>query len=193
MRMMEADFSLEDFSLMEDARTMDREALIAIFDRFAVPLYNFAMRLCGDPIKADQAVGDVFTKFLEQLAAGKGPRTNLRSYLYEMMRNLLVDGFRRSRREVPLELTESELERENAPRSMDSNLENKLVMDALILAIKGKLTADQRHVIVLRFAEGFSLLETAQIVGKAAGTVKVTQNRAIAKLRKVLSGSEVNA
>jgi len=193
MRMMEADFSLEDFSLMEDARTMDREALIAIFDRFAVPLYNFAMRLCGDPIKADQAVGDVFTKFLEQLAAGKGPRTNLRSYLYEMMRNLLVDGFRRSRREVPLELTESELEKENAPRSMDSNLENKLVMDALILAIKGKLTADQRHVIVLRFAEGFSLLETAQIVGKAAGTVKVTQNRAIAKLRKVLSGSEVNA
>ena len=186
MSMIEADFSLEDFSLMEDARTMDREALIAIFDRFAVPLYNFAMRLCGDPIKADQAVGDVFTKFLEQLAAGKGPRTNLRSYLYEMMRNLLVDGFRRSRREVPLELTESELERENVQRSMDSNLENKLVMDALILAIKGELTADQRHVIVLRFAEGFSLLETAQIVGKAAGTVKVTQNRAIAKLRKVL-------
>ena len=193
MRMIEADFSLEDFSLMDGARTMDREALIAIFDRFAVPLYNFAMRLCGDPIKADQAVGDVFTKFLEQLAAGKGPRTNLRSYLYEMMRNLLVDGFRRSRREVPLELTESELERENGQRSMDSNLENKLVMDALILAIKGELTADQRHVIVLRFAEGFSLLETAQIVGKAAGTVKVTQNRAIAKLRKVLSGSRVNA
>jgi RNA polymerase sigma-70 factor (ECF subfamily) len=191
--MIEADFSLEDFSLMEDARTMDREALIAIFDRFAVPLYNFAMRLCGDPIKADQAVGDVFTKFLEQLAAGKGPRTNLRSYLYEMMRNLLVDGFRRSRREVPLELTESELERENIQRSMDSNLENKLVMDALILAIKGELTADQRHVIVLRFAEGFSLLETAQIVGKATGTVKVTQNRAIAKLRKALSGSQVNA
>ena len=56
----EEDFSLEDFSLMEGAKTMDREALIAIFDRFAAPLYNFAMRLCGDPIKADQAVGDVF-------------------------------------------------------------------------------------------------------------------------------------
>ena len=148
----EEDFSLEDFSLMEGARTMDREALIAIFDRFAAPLYNFAMRLCEDPIKADQAVGDVFTKFLEQLAAGKGPRTNLRSYLYEMTRNLLVDGFRRSRRDVPLELSDSELERETGHRSMDSNLENKLVMEALILAIKGELTADQRQVIVLRFA-----------------------------------------
>jgi DNA-directed RNA polymerase specialized sigma24 family protein len=87
------------FSLIAAARRMDREALVAIFDRFAVQLYNFAMRICGDPLKADRAVGDVSTKFLEQLAAGKGPRTNLRSYLYEMTYNLVVDGFRHSRRD----------------------------------------------------------------------------------------------
>ena len=69
---------------------------------------------------------------------------------------------------------------------MDSNLENKLLMDALSLDSKGQLTANQHHAIVLRFAEGFSLLETARIVGKAAGSVKMTQSRAIAKLRKVL-------
>jgi RNA polymerase sigma-70 factor, ECF subfamily len=183
----------EEVSLMDGAGRMDREALVAIFDRFAMPLYNFAMRICGDPLHADQVVGDVFTKFLEQLAAGKGPRTNLRSYLYEMTYNLVMDGFRHSRREAPLELTESELERDNGHRSMDTNLENKLLMDALILAIKAELSADQRHVIVLRFAEGFSLLETAQIVGRAAGTVKVTQSRALAKLRKVLDLSKVNA
>jgi DNA-directed RNA polymerase specialized sigma24 family protein len=69
---------------------------------------------------------------------------------------------------------------------MDSNLENKLLMDALALAIKGQLTANQRHAIFLRFAVGLSLLETARIVGKAAGSVKMTQSRAIAILRKVL-------
>jgi len=175
-----------DISLIDAARRMDREALVAIFDRYAVPLYNFAIHICGDPLQADQAVGDVFTKFLEQLAAGKGPHTNLRSYLYEMTYNLMVDGMRRSRREVPLELTEFELERDNGHHSMDSNLERKLLMDALILAIKGQLTASQRHVIVLRFAEGFSLTETAQIVGKEASNIKVIQNRAIAKLRKIL-------
>jgi RNA polymerase sigma-70 factor (ECF subfamily) len=175
-----------EFSLIDDARRMDREALVAIFDHYAVPLYNFAMRMCGDPLRADQVVGDVFTKLLEQFAAGKGPHTNLRSYLYEMAYNLILDGLRRSRREVPLELTEFELERGNGHRSVDSSVENKLLMDSLIHAMKEQLTANQRHVIVLRFAEGFSLLETAQIVGKEAGNVKVIQNRAIAKLRKVL-------
>ena len=175
-----------DLSLISAARKMDREALVAIFDRYAVQLYNYAMHICGDPLRADQIVGDVFTKLLDQLAAGKGPRTNLRSYLYEMAYNLILDGVRRSRREVPLELTEFEIERGNGHRSMDSTLENKILMDSLIRAIKEQLTASQRHVIVLRFAEGFSLLETAQIVGKEAGNVKVIQNRAIAKLRKVL-------
>lgn len=175
-----------DLSLIDAARRMDQAALVAIFDRYAAALYNFAIHICGDPLQADQAVGDVFTKFLEQLAAGKGPHTNLRSYLYEMTYNLMMDGMRHSKREVPLEVTEFELERDNGHRSMDSNLEQKLLMDALILAIKGQLTANQRHVIVLRFAEGFSLIETAQIVGKEASNIKVIQNRAIAKLRKVL-------
>lgn len=123
--------------MIDAARRMDREALVA-------------MRICGDPLKADQAVGNVGS------------------------------------REVLLELTDFELERDNGHRSLDSNLENKLLMDALTLAIKGQLTTNQHHAIVRCFAEGFSLLETARIVGKAAGSVKVTQNRAIAKLRKVL-------
>jgi RNA polymerase sigma-70 factor (ECF subfamily) len=183
-----------EFSLIDAARRMDRDALVAIFELYAVRLYNYAMRVCGDPLKADQVVGDVFTKFLEHLAAGKGPHTNLRSYLFEMTHNLLVDGIRQARREVPLEITDFVLERKNGNgngngnghHSMDSDLENKLLMEMLISAIKEQLTASQRHVIVLRFSEGFSLNETAQIVGKDASNVKVIQNRAIAKLRKVL-------
>jgi len=48
------------------------------------------------------------------------------------------------------------------------------------------LTEDQRHVIVLRFLEGFSLRETADIIGKQVYNVKVIQNRGIVKLRKAL-------
>jgi len=175
-----------ELSVLNAARRMDQEALGAIFDRYAGALYNYAVRICGDPVRADQAVGDVFTKFLEKLALGKGPRTNLRSYLFAMTYNLLVDGARRSKREAPLEVGEYQPDRENRRHMMDTNLENKLLMDALVLAIKDHLTTNQRHVIVLRFAEGFSLFDTARIVGKQVNNVKVIQNRAIARLRKVL-------
>jgi len=175
-----------ELSVLNAARRMDQEALGAIFDRYAGALYNYAVYICGDPVRADQAVGDVFTKLLEHLALGKGPHTNIRSYLYEMTYNLLIDGARRSKREAPLEIAEYQPDRDNGHHTMDTNLENKLLMDALILAIKDQLTTNQRHVIVLRFAEGFNLLETARIVGKQVNNVKVIQNRAIARLRRAL-------
>ena len=56
----------------------------------------------------------------------------------------------------------------------------------MILAIRNHLTANQQHVIILRFVEEFSLHEIAQIVGKDVSNVKALQSRAIAKLREVL-------
>jgi RNA polymerase sigma-70 factor (ECF subfamily) len=61
-----------------------------------------------------------------------------------------------------------------------------MLVNALFTAIQNELTEDQRHVIVLRFLEGFSLRETADIIGKQVYNVKVIQNRGIAKLRKAL-------
>ena len=175
-----------DLSLLDAARKLDQNALGAIFDRYATDLYNYALRMCGDTVKADNVVGDVFTKFLEQLADGKGPQKNLRSYLYTMTYHRIIDGSRLSRREAPLELADFEPNQNDRQQSMASLLENKLLSDMLIWAIKNHLTANQRHVIVLRFVEEFSLRETAQIVSKDVGSVKSIQNRAIIKLRKVL-------
>lgn len=179
-----------DLSLLDAARSMNQKALVAIFDRFATELYGYALRMCGDPLKADNAVGDVFTKFLEQLAAGKGPTSNLRAYLYTTTYHLMVDGSRLSQREVPLELADLDLNKVNMQRSMDSSLENKVLLNMIILAINNHLTANQRHVVTLRFIEEFSLLETAQIIGKDASSVKSIQYRAIEKLRKVLNHEE---
>ena len=61
-----------DTTLLEAARSMKEEALVAIFDLYSAALYNYALRLCSDPMVADNIVGDVFAKFLDQLAAVRG-------------------------------------------------------------------------------------------------------------------------
>jgi RNA polymerase sigma-70 factor (ECF subfamily) len=66
-----------------------------------------------------------------------------------------------------------------------------LIFKQILHAIQHDLTADQRHVIVLRFVEQFSLRETAAIMGKTAEHVKVIQNRAIAALRRSLKRNEI--
>src|SRR3990172_12229858 len=95
-----------EITLLEAARSMNQEALVAIFDLYATPLYNYALRLCSDPVAADNVVGDIFAKFLDQLAAGKGPNSDLRSYLYQTTYHLIVDDERFSHREGPLEVIE---------------------------------------------------------------------------------------
>lgn len=175
-------------TLLNSARHMDADALVKIFDLYSRPLYSYALRLCSDPITADAIVGDVFAKLLEHLSHGHGPTSNLRAYLYEMAYHIVVDDARYSHREVPLDEVDA-FRHDNT--SVYLKVENRMLFERVILAIRKDLTKDQRHVIILRFLEGFSLRETASIIGKDVGNVKVIQNRALAKLRGALEYSVV--
>jgi len=172
-------------NLLKAAQKLDEEALTAIFDSFAPAIYKYALRLCHDPIEADNIVGDVFSQLLEQFAAGRGPKTNLRSYLYQTAYHLVVDRSRENKHTAPLEVAINVQEKERTiPTS--TQIEERVLMEALVSAMNAELTDDQRHVIILRFLEDFSLKETAQIIGKEVNNIKVIQNRGIAKLRKAL-------
>jgi len=172
-------------TLLKGAQNLDEEALTKIFDVYAPAIYKYVLRLCHDPIEADNVVGDVFSQLLEQFAAGKGPRTNLRSYLYQTAYHLVVDHSRDSKRTAPLEVAVN-IQEKGTPASTSAQIEERVLMEALVSAMNSELTDDQRHVIILRFLEDFSLKETAQVIGKEVNNVKVIQNRGIAKLRKAL-------
>ena len=175
---------MEDTSaLLEAAKRLDKKALEKVFDVYSQAIYNYALRLCQDPVQADQIVGDTFSKFLEQLAAKKGPRKNLRSYLYQTAYHIFIDQFREHQRMAPIEIVDfiaADM------YSIQTVVENRALMDTVMLAVNNDLTDDQRHVIILRFLEGLSLKETAKIVGKNVDSVKVLQSRGITKLRKLL-------
>ena len=176
-----------DSSLLSAAKSMDSDALVKIFDLYSFALFNYAARLCGDPVLADHIVGDVFARLLEQLSEGHGPRTNLRSYLYETTYHLIIDETRYSKRRAPLEV--AGLLRPE-PESGSPQMDDQILFKQILHAMQNVLTDDQRHVIILRFLEEFSLRETAAIMGKTIDNVKVLQNRAIAALRKSIENKE---
>ena len=172
-------------NLLKAAQKLDEAALTTIFDQFAPAIYKYTLRLCHDSIVADNIVGDVFAQLLEQFGQGKGPRTNLRSYLYQTAYHLVVDRSRDNQHNAPLEVAANAYEGgQFAPTQ--SQIEERVMMEALITAMQTELTEDQRHVIILRFLEDFSLKETAGIIGKEVNNIKVIQNRGIAKLRKAM-------
>ena len=174
---------IDEAGLLEAARRKDPQAMGQIFDQYATALFRYAVRLCHDPAEADQIVGDVFAQLMEQLSIGKGPRTNLRSYLYQITYHVIVDHSREASHVSPMD------EALNLPDGMMSvagQVEEQELIRELEAAVAHGLTEEQQHVIMLRFVEGFSLQETADITGKKVNAVSVLQNRAIAKLRQVL-------
>jgi DNA-directed RNA polymerase specialized sigma24 family protein len=71
-------------------------------------------------------------------------------------------------------------------------VEDEMFMDIVFRAIEKDLSENQRHVIILRFMEDFTLKETAQIMGKTVTNIKVIQNRAVGILRKALEFQRVD-
>lgn len=176
--------SIEDHRLLDAAKNMDRDALSAIFDLYSSAIYKYALRLCHDPIQADDIVGEVLSRLVLNLRMGKGPTYNLRSYLYQIAYHLVIDYQRKNKHLADLEDT-SPLPEQGL--SLVATVENKVLLDVLNTSLHQCLTPDQQQVIILRFIEGFSVQETADIIGKDVNNIKVIQNRAIAKLRMILN------
>lgn len=173
----------DDLALLRAARDRDLDALAAIFDRYAPALYKYALRLCGNPAEADDVVGDVFSELIKQFQGGKGPRDNLRSYLYQMAYHRVVDEARQGGRSSELD-DSLPADPAGIPASQHEGQE---ILQALEVALQRDLNNEQRHVVSLRYIEGFSLQETAAITGKSVGNVKAIQSRAVAILRRIVS------
>ena len=172
-----------DIILLAAAKKMNEEALVAVFDLYNRAIYNYAFRLCNDASLADQIVGDVFAKFIDQLLAGLGPTINLRSYLYQIAYHIFIEEKHFYRHSAPGD--GPGLAYHETYAGVISAQDRKL-SKIVLRSIAHDLSDDQRQVIILRFLEGFSLKETAVIMGKTVGNVKVIQTRGIAVLRKAL-------
>jgi RNA polymerase sigma-70 factor (ECF subfamily) len=66
------------------------------------------------------------------------------------------------------------------------DLENALTAEDLKHALE-ELTEEQRQAIVLRFVQGLSTIETAQVMERSEDAVKKLQARGLIMLKKILS------
>jgi RNA polymerase sigma-70 factor (ECF subfamily) len=171
-------------ALIRAARRLDRKALGQIYDIYSPELYRYAMRLLGDPMRAEDLVADTFARFLRALNGGGGPRTHLKAYLYRVAHNAAVDIYRK---EEPLDLSEQEKAADllDPEHAAEMALRGARVRQAL-----WQLTPDQRQVIVLKYFQGMNNRQVADILEKPVGAVKSLQHRAFGALKRVLTAGE---
>lgn len=158
-----------------------------VFERYAPALYQYAFRLCNSKMLADQLVMDVFAEFAALSRGGSYNEIRIRLDLYGIAYRILASNAHHGKYFMPaFSDTLQDADRTSANQDIEDEQFLKNIQQALVY----DLTDDQRHVVLLRFMEGFSLKETALITGKKVGSVKVIQNRGFTALRRALKYSE---
>ena len=150
----------------------------------AIPkLRAFALSLAAHADQADDLVQETLLKAWDhQNSFQQG--TNIRAWLFTILRNAYFSQLRKRRREV-----------EDADGDYAAGVttpcaqEGQLDMADLRIALQ-QLPHDQREAVVLVGASGFSYQEVAEICGVPVGTVKSRVNRARNKLAALLGMPE---
>jgi RNA polymerase sigma-70 factor (ECF subfamily) len=168
---------------MPDPPSRDRAASSQITADLLSVIPNlraFAVSLCGNIDRADDLVQETLVKAWSNIGSFV-EGTNLRAWLFTILRNIYYSEYRKRRREVADPDGTFAAKLATAPAQSGH-------MDLLdFRAALQQLPSDQREALILIGASGLSYEEAAGICGSAIGTMKSRVNRARSRLAEMLS------
>jgi len=161
------------------ARAGDQAAQGWLYRRYAPSVLGY-LRGAGAR-EPEDLTSEVFTGMIRGLRRFHGEERDFRAWLFTVARRRLQDERRRAafRWQVPVEPAD-------LPVSADREDPEEIALNRLdaaeVRATLRILTEEQRQVLLLRFVADLSVAETARLMGKEAGAVKMLQRRGLARL-----------
>ena len=179
-----------DRSLVEQARE-DPALFDALYRRYLAQVYSYAFYELGDHHEAEDATERTFLAALTNLdrfeerarpADGEGAST-FRVWLFKIARNVVANQRRGERRhpQAPIEAAALVADPLDVERSAATRDEAAAAWRAV-----GRLPADRRRAVVLRFVEEMSTAEIAGVLGRSEGAVRVLLHRALRTVAREL-------
>lgn len=168
-------------------QTTDPAAFDGLYLLYADRIFRFLLARLGNTEAAEEVTSQVFLRLLEKIGQYQiAPKDNaaiFSAWLYRLAYNKMVDILRRQKhiRHVSIKYAETIPHSHSMSESVEDRLDFEKILEKVQL-----LNEQQRQVIWLRFIEGLSITETAQIMEKSEGAIKALQHRSLESLRRYL-------
>ncbi len=171
-------------ALVELARGGDTEAFGLLFDHYHPSVYRFLFHRTRSQALAEDLTSETFFRALRGMANFRWQGKDFGAWLMTIARNLCTDHFKagRTRLEMTTEdMTPHDDATEGPEESVLASLTNEVLLKALC-----ELPPEQKDCLIMRFLQGMSIAETAQVLGRSDGAIKQLQLRGVRNLAKLM-------
>ncbi|HKS38287.1 MAG TPA: RNA polymerase sigma factor [Verrucomicrobiae bacterium] len=168
---------------VSQARAGESAAWDVLFRRYQLPLYAYVFELVRDEQTSLDLVQEAFVNAVRYIGSLRNDE-RFGSWLFGIAHQKCLQQWRRQHRESSAheKLVDTPAEYDDGPLELLIREEQEVEFMKLL----SQLPAPQRSVLLLHFAEDFSLEEIARITGAQLGTVKSRMHYAKKALRKLL-------
>jgi len=170
--------------LVELARGGDKDAFGLLFDHYHPSVYRFLYYRTRSQTLAEDLASETFFRALRSMNSFRWQGKDFGAWLMTIARNLTTDHFKAGRTRLE-QSTEDMGVHDDATESPESAVLDALTNEALMSALT-ELPKEQQECLIMRFLQGLSIAETAQVLGRSDGAVKQLQLRGVRNLAKLL-------
>ncbi|MFL6062081.1 MAG: sigma-70 family RNA polymerase sigma factor [Marmoricola sp.] len=175
-------------ALVELARNGDKEAFGQLYDHYQSSVYRFLYYRVGSMTLAEDLTAETFFRALRSMHSFRWQGKDFGAWLMTIARNLTADHFKAGR--TRLEQTTEDMQTlDTTSEGPEIEVLASLTNEALLRAL-GELPTEQRECLIMRFLQGLSIAETAEILGRSSGAVKQLQLRGVRNLAKLIPAGE---
>jgi RNA polymerase sigma-70 factor (ECF subfamily) len=164
-----------DRDVVAACRRGDPDAFRVLFETYKDRIYSIALRYSGDATLAMDIAQETFLKLLSCIRDYRGD-ANFETWLYRVVVNRCLDHHRRGRRLLPAVNDLLDLIWTTGETVLHQLLRTEF--EENVQEAVQTLAPEQRIVVVLRYTEGLSYEQIAEILGCSTGTVGSRLNRA---------------
>ncbi|GAA1216610.1 RNA polymerase sigma factor ShbA [Prauserella alba] len=190
---MESGEDLDELALA--ARDGDRTAVSALLRAIQPRVARYCRARVGGRLStyasADDITQEVLIAVMQALPSYRPDRSAFTSFMFGIASHKVADFYRKRQREptTPMDDLPITVDIRPGPEAVALQADERQRLEKLLEG----LTESQRNILVLRLVAGLSADETARAIGSTPASVRVTQHRALEKLRRVLTSQSCAA
>jgi RNA polymerase sigma-70 factor (ECF subfamily) len=155
-----------------------------LFDHYQPSVYRFLYYRTRSVVVAEDLTSETFFRALRNIASFRWQGKDFGAWLMTIARNLTTDHYKASRTRLE-STTEDMSPHDCATEGPEDAVLASLTNEVLLSALK-QLPAEQQECLIMRFLQGLSIAETAQILGRSDGAIKQLQLRGVRNLAKLM-------